>query len=83
MSLIKCLIAYLIARSSRKYVEYRCCAGANVFDHMDNGLQAPSTHWSSVAPRQVLDASVERARGAEGTGWLRDMAFKRRVLESW
>ena len=43
---------------------------------------APSTYWSKVAPKASLEASVMRARGADGSGKFRVMAFSRRDLAS-
>ena len=65
MRSMKWRMANLMARSSRLYVLYFCCSGRL---QNPSGRQAPSTHWSKEAPRQTCEASVDNARGAEGTG---------------
>ena len=65
------------------YVEYLCCSGFRDFDQKARGTHLPSTHWSRLAPRQFLDASVDKARGAEGIGYSNLMALTRRVFASW
>ena len=82
ISSMKCRTAYFIARSSLLKVEYRCCSGLNDFDQKPKGFQEPPTYWSKLAPKQNCDASVDNAKGAEGTGKFNVTAFVSKVFAS-
>ena len=45
-------------------------------------FNAPLTYCSRLAPKWVLDASVESAKGAEGFGYSRVMALVNMALAS-
>ena len=59
-----------------------CCAGLSFLEKKASSCQASCTRCCRTAPMAVVEASVTRASGADGSRWARRAAGDRLALHS-